>query len=86
MQNQIMYGDQIGQKPPQGCEKQEAFCRKSGILMLSKALDKYLVKELPDLGKAYEDFSEANLLHPSDEVLNAVDNKWATNITMVDLD
>ena len=87
VQQQMQFGQELEQPPPKGCEKQAAFYRKTGILMMSSdERNDFVRKELPELGKAYDQFNPSSPRSPSEDILDAVDSTWATNVTMVDLD
>ena len=85
-EQQMRFGGEGKVETPKGCEKQESFYLKTGILMISPDHDQLISAELPELRQAFEDFDESNPQRPSDELLDSVDASWSTNVTMVDLE
>jgi hypothetical protein len=72
---------------PQCCEKQSAFYRATGILMMSPDHDDFLERTTPGLCAAYEQFDQRTRGPIPSNLLESIDNsQWAPNVTMIDLE
>lgn len=80
-QQKMRFGSLYQTTTPPGCEKQELFYRKTGILLLSSNPTGH-AKELQ---RAYELFDPSKPDEFEKGFLKAVDASWKTNPTMIDL-
>lgn len=70
--------------PPEGCEKEEAFYRKTGVLVMHWAGHNKVLET--ELQKAYADFDPRNPNALDTSFLDVVDASWKINPTFIDLD
>ncbi|KAK4501165.1 hypothetical protein PRZ48_006971 [Zasmidium cellare] len=70
--------------PPEGCEKEEAFYRRTGVLVMNWAGHNKVYE--PELQKAYENFDPMNPDRLDTDFLDTIDSSWKTNPTFIDLD